>query len=82
MKIPDNEVNGDLKGYVVSYKAVSVGGKKVTDEVVKTKRVGADTYSIVLNDVQSFTTYEIRVAGLTNLGEGTFSQAKYEGKTF
>lgn len=82
MKIPDDDVNGVLTGYVVSYKAVKVGGKKTIDEVVKNRRVGADTNSLMLDSLQSFTSYEIKVAGLTRQGEGAFSNATYAGKTF
>ena len=67
-------------GYVVSYQAVKIGGQKVEDEIVQKKRVSADTYSVMLDDVQSFTTYAIRVAGLTRRGEGTYSQPMYQGK--
>ena len=80
MNIPDDEVNGELKGYVVSYVPVSIGGVKVIDGVAKTKSVGADTHSIDLDKVLSFTTYAIRVAGLTKRGEGKFCKVKYEGK--
>ena len=59
---------------------VSIGGVKVTDAVAKTKSVRADTHFMVLDGVLSFTTYAIRVAGLTKNGEGKFSTAKYEGK--
>ena len=69
-----------LVGYVVSYQAVKIGGQKVEDEIVQKKRVSADTYSVMLDDVQSFTTYAIRVAGLTRRGEGTYSQPMYQGK--
>lgn len=82
MKIPDDEVNGVLTGYVVSYKAVKVGGKKAVDEVVKKRKVGADSNSLMLDGLQSFATYEIKVAGLTRRGEGPFSNATYAGKTF
>lgn len=73
MDVPDNETNGHLIGYTVTYRAVKVGGKEVVDDVVK-KSVGTGTHSITLNDLQSFTTYEIRVAGITRRGEGVFSQ--------
>jgi len=82
MKIPDDDVNGVLTGYVVSYKAVKVGGKKAIDEVVKNRRVGADTNSLMLDGLQSFTSYKIKVAGLTWQGEGAFSNTTYAGKTF
>ena len=36
-------------------------------------------HSVLLDDLQSFTTYEIRVAGLTQRGEGVYSQAMYQG---
>lgn len=75
MKVPDNETNGHLTGYVVSYQAMKVRGKKVVDEVVKKRTVGSGTYSLVLDDLQSFTTYDIRVAGLTRRGEGVYSQS-------
>ncbi|XP_022798346.1 uncharacterized protein LOC111336503 [Stylophora pistillata] len=78
MNIPDDEVNGELKGYVVSYVPDSIGGVKVIDGVAKTKSVGADTHSIDLDKVLSFTTYAIRVAGLTKRGEGKFCKVKYE----
>ncbi|KAL9957849.1 hypothetical protein ACROYT_G034798 [Oculina patagonica] len=74
MKVPDNETNGHLTGYVVSYQAVKIGGKKVVDEVVRKRTVGSGTYSLVLDDLQSFTTYEIRVAARTRRGEGVYSQ--------
>ena len=74
MDVPDNETNGHLIGYTVTYRAVKVGGKEVVDDVVKKKSVGTGTHSITLNDLQSFTTYEIRVAGITRRGEGVFSQ--------
>lgn len=74
MKVPDNETNGHLTGYVVSYLAVKVGGKKVVDEIVRKRTVGSGGYSLVLDDLQSFTTYEIRVAGRTGRGEGVYSQ--------
>ena len=78
--IPDNETNGNLTGYAVSYRAVKIGGKKVEDEVIRKKKtVNADTLSVMLENVQSFTTYEIRVAGLTRRGEGVYSQAIYGG---
>lgn len=64
----------------MSYMEVSIGGVKVTDAVAKTKSVRADTHFMVLDGVLSFTTYAIRVAGLTKYGEGKFSMAKYEGK--
>ena len=73
MDVPDNETNGHLIGYTVTYRAVKVGGKEVVDDVVK-KSVGTGTHSITLNDLQSFTTYEIRVAGITRRGNGVFSQ--------
>ena len=73
MDVPGNETNGHLIGYTVTYRAVKVGGKEVVDDVVK-KSVGTGTHSITLNDLQSFTTYEIRVAGITRRGEGVFSQ--------
>ena len=73
MDVPDNETNGHLIGYTVIYRAVKVGGKEVVDDVVK-ESVGTGTHSITLNDLQSFTTYEIRVAGITRRGEGVFSQ--------
>lgn len=82
MKIPDDDVNGVLTGYVVSYKAVNVGGKKVVDEVVNKRMTGADRNFLMLNGLQSFTTYEIKVPGLTRRGEGAFSNATYAGKTF
>ncbi|XP_078345077.1 uncharacterized protein LOC144630581 isoform X1 [Oculina patagonica] len=78
MGIPDEEVNGVLTGYVVSYQAVKVGGENVVDKDIKKKRVGADTTSLILDDLQSFTTYEIKVAGLTRRGEGVFSKVAYE----
>ena len=62
----------------MSYQAVKVGGKKVEDAVVRKRTVSSETYSVILDDVQSFTTYEIRVAGRTRLGEGTFSQPMYQ----
>ncbi|RMX55339.1 hypothetical protein pdam_00019119, partial [Pocillopora damicornis] len=74
MDVPGNETNGDLIGYTVTYRAVKVGGKEVVDDVVKKKSVGTGTHWITLNDLQSFTTYEIRVAGITRRGEGVFSQ--------
>ena len=74
MDVPGNETNGHLIGYTVTYRAVKVGGKEVVDDVVKKKSVGTGTHSITLNDLQSFTTYEIRVAGITRRGEGVFSQ--------
>lgn len=64
----------------MSYMEVSIGGVKVTDAVAKTKSVRADTHFMVLDGVLSFTTYAIRVAGLTKYGDGKFSTAKYEGK--
>ena len=64
----------------MSYMEVSIGGVKVTDAVAMTKSVRADTHFMVLDGVLSFTTYAIRVAGLTKYGEGKFSTAKYEGK--
>lgn len=64
----------------MSYMEVSIGGVKVTDAVAKTKSVRADTHFMVLDGVLSFTTYAIRVAGLTKYGVGKFSTAKYEGK--
>ena len=73
MDVPGNETNGHLIGYTVTYRAVKVGGKEVVDDVVK-KSVGTGTHSITLSDLQSFTTYEIRVAGITRRGEGVFSQ--------
>ena len=82
MKIPDDDVNGVLTGYVVSHKAVNVGGKKVVDEVVNKRMAGADRNFLMLDGLQSFTTYEIKVAGLTRGGEGAFSNATYAGKTF
>ena len=64
----------------MSYKAVNVGGKKVKDEVARKRRVTADTTSVILDDVQSYTMYEIRVAGLTRRGEGVYSQPMYQSK--
>ena len=78
-KVPDNETNGHLTGYVVSYQAVKVGGVKVIDEVVMKRTVGSGTFSLVLNDLQSFTTYEFRVTGLTRRGEGVYSQPVFAG---
>ena len=79
MKVPDNETNGILTGYMVLYRAVKIGAKKVQDAIVTKIRVSADTYSMMLDDVQSFTTYEIRVAGLTRRGEGVYGQIIYGG---
>ena len=63
----------------MTYQALKVGGKKVEDAVVRKKMVSSETYSVILDDVQSFTTYDIRVAGRTRLGEGMFSQPMYQG---
>ena len=82
MKVPDNETNGHLTGYVVSYQAVKIGGKKVVNEVVKKRIVGAGTFSLMIDDLQSFTTYEIRVAGLTRRGEGVYSQPVNAGSQY
>ena len=79
MKIPDNETNGNLAGYVVSYQAVRVGGKKVKDEIVKKRIVSAGAHSVILDDLQSFTVYEIKVSGFTQKGEGVYSQPLYGG---
>lgn len=57
-----------------------VGGKSVEDEPVREKIVDADTYSVTLDDVQSFTAYDIRIAGVTKRGEGVYSKQMVQGK--
>ena len=57
-----------------------VGGKSVEDEPVREKIVDAHTYSVTLDDVQSFTAYDIRIAGVTKRGEGVYSKQMVQGK--
>lgn len=73
MDVLGNEINGYLIGYMVIYWVVKVGGKEVVDDVVKKKLVGIGIYLIILNDLQSFMIYEIRVVGIIWCGEGVFS---------
>ena len=56
------------------------GGKSVEDEPVREKIVDAHTYSVTLDDVQSFTAYDIRIAGVTKRGEGVYSKQMVQGK--
>lgn len=76
--IPEDKVNGIIRGYYVEYTAVNVNGEdvEVAKQVTKFFRVRGNRYSTTLKDLIAGSTYKIRMFGYT-IKNGTKSNATY-----
>ena len=68
--IPRPLWNGILRGHRVKFQAVKVGDEKVTNEPVVERVVGPNDTTILLDLLESYTLYYIRVTAYTNVGDG------------
>lgn len=68
--IPAPLMNGILRGYRINYQAVEAGDEKVSNFPVKEKITGPNTTAFVLDQLESYTVYHIKVTGFTNVGDG------------
>ena len=67
-ELPENDRNGIIKGYNVTY-------KNLTSEVEKTQTVDAPTRQVNLTGLNEFTKYDITVSAFTVKGGGPPSSA-------
>lgn len=71
-------VHGILRGYTVTYRAISNPNHRL-EEKERNITVGANTTSVVLNKLSSFTIYSIEVRAFTVKGNGIPSQVIFAG---
>ena len=62
--IPEKDAHGVLLGYIVYFKRLN------SSENFTTVHVNASTQVLRITDLKEATTYEIKVAGRTSVGEG------------
>ncbi|XP_028401625.1 uncharacterized protein LOC114524674 [Dendronephthya gigantea] len=76
--IPEDKVNGIIRGYYVEYTAVNINGQDVelAKQVTKFFRVRGNRYSTTLKDLTAGSTYKIRMFGYT-IKNGTKSNFTY-----
>lgn len=73
-KIPDDQVNGRLLGYKLKYTITLIADKATVGAPV-TKIIILDKYTFrhKIHGLQSYTTYDVSVAGYTAAGDGPYS---------
>ena len=67
-EVPENDKNGIIKGYKITYKDWRTG-------VEKTQTVDAPTRQVQLTELNEFTKYNISVLAFTVKGDGPLSSA-------
>ena len=67
-EVPENDKNGIIKGYKITYKDWRTGGEK-------TQTVDAPTRQVNLTGLNEFTKYNISVLAFTVKGDGRLSSA-------
>ena len=72
--LSQSEINGRLIGYKVEYKMIGVGGGLVRDSETLTELVPPNVNSFVLINQSVFTSFEFKVAAVTEAGVGDFSE--------
>ena len=75
--IPSDGVNGVLSGYKVFYRLSDNRGDEDNGEQYSAVAVGPTDLQASIEGLINSETYEIRVAGLTKVGVGVFSEAVY-----
>ena len=73
-------MNGNLLGYLVTYQRVMVGDVPKDYEPELRKRVGEEV--IMLDNLEPYSKYKIRVAAKTAKGLGPYTSFTYGGKFF
>ena len=68
--IPEKDTHGVILGYVVYFK------RHNSSENLTTVHVNASTQVLRITDLMEATTYEIKVAGRTSVGEGPSNYTK------
>lgn len=80
--IDEKDANGRFRGYRIKYTARKVAGIDVivTDSSSKEIVVDKFTFKLKLNDLTTYSLYDISVSGFTEAGNGPFSQPVSAGK--
>ena len=79
--IPEEDVNGKLLGYHITYKPIKISDQNVDEAEAKTVTMPASGRNeLSLESLSSFTRYNITVAGYTAAGDGKTSEAVLGGK--
>ncbi|XP_069556861.1 uncharacterized protein, partial [Brachyistius frenatus] len=71
--IPEEDVRGFLRGYVIHYSEYRHGGTPAENNIT----VAPEVNSSELGDLKSDTAYRVQVSGVTSAGEGVRSTASY-----
>ena len=72
--VPTGFEHGFIRAFNISLKPVMVGLERVVDgKEVKITIKGNETFSMIVDSLETFTTYDITVAGITSGGEGVRS---------
>lgn len=73
--LPEDDVNGVLKGYKIRYKIVKTPGNPRPAENAESKEITVEprTISVVLKKLTSYSKYEIQISAFTTVGEGPSS---------
>ena len=72
-------MHGILLGYRVLYQALKNPNKKIQEQE-RVKTVDANTLSVIITELDSFTVYSIRVTAYTIKGNGASSPAIRAGR--
>lgn len=80
--VPPEFMNGNLLSYLVTYQRVMVGGVPKDYEPELRKRVGEEQKVIMLDNLEPYSKYKIRVAAKTAKGLGPYTSFTYGGKFF
>lgn len=70
---PEHTIHGILRGYYLWYSITSLGiydETPVFPQDYKTKQLPAESKSDALTDLESYATYDIRIAAFTSKGHG------------
>ena len=77
------ELQGVLAGFEVRYRKFSVADEIIPDPAPEiSKVIYADVNGVKLTGLETYTTYQVRVAAISGGGLGTFSPTLYLGRFF
>ena len=69
-------MHGTLIEYVVTYQKITIGDKALEEEPVKKQIVKAGNTSLVLEGLEPYAEYKIKIAARTAKGVGPFAFVK------
>ena len=79
--IPEEYVTGELLGYHITYKPMTIGEQRIDEtESITETAPATGKHELTLDSLSPFTQYSITVAGYTAEGDGHTSEAVLGGK--